>query len=387
MRGFVWRPVSALAAWVFAISPASYAHDGNDRLLKPAEIVRLARHIIAARKEPEAWGKDIWNALEKNGIKPRKSNACAVMVVIEQESTFTANPEVRGLGKMADGEITAKLEAIPIFKGPASEGARWFLENKPNRARSYLKLIRAARTERDLDLVFRNLVYYLFREYASTRILNTAMVAQRIDRINPVTTIGSMQVSVAYALGETERREEKNLSLERIWQVRDYLYTRAGGIDFGTRILLGYYAGYESRLHVFADFNAGHYASRNAAFQHMVGVLGATELALDGDLLLYESGIPAAKESGTERAVRALNLGLSNEVIRGDLLNEKRYTFRDTETYRRVSAVFTKKTGQAAPYAMVPQIRLQSPKLSRTMTTERFAKAVMARYERCLQIK
>jgi hypothetical protein len=370
-----------------AVSPHAHSHETKDPLLSRADAQRLAHRIVARKKDPDGWGRDIWHALEMNGIAQKKSNVCAVMAVIEQESTFTANPEVRGLGKMAEGEIMAKLESVPVLPGAASHGVKWFLENRPTPDKSYLSLIRAARTERDLDLVFRNIAYYLFKEYASTRLLNTAAIARRVDRINPVSTIGSMQVSVAYAVGETERREDRSLPLERIWQLRDHLYSRAGGIDFGTRILLGYYAGYDTRLHVFADFNAGRYASRNAAFQHMVSALGGTKLALDGDLLLYESGIPSAKESGTEKAVRALKTGLSDKDIRGDLLNEKQYKFRETETYRRVSALYRKKTGKAAPYAMIPQIRLESPKLSKTMTTERFARAVMARYERCLKIR
>ena len=77
-----------------------------------------------------------------------------------------------------------------------------------------------------------------------------------------------------------------------IWKLRDELYTRQGGVNYGTRMLLGYRAGYASRLHVFADYNAGRYASRNAAFQHMVAKLSGAELALDGDLLLYEGGKP-----------------------------------------------------------------------------------------------
>ena len=249
--------VMAVALWLAGMPSPAAAHEMRDPVLSRADTQRLAHRIIARRKDPDGWARDIWHALEMNGIAQKKSNVCAVMAVIEQESTFTANPEVKGLGKMAEGEIMAKLEEVPVLSGAASHGARWFLENKPSPEKSYLKLIRAARTERDLDLVFRNLAFYLFKEYAATRILNTPPVARRVDRINPVSTIGSMQVSIAYALAETERREDRSLALERVWQLRDHLYTRAGGVDFGTRMLLGYYAGYYNWLDLFADFNAG----------------------------------------------------------------------------------------------------------------------------------
>ena len=110
--------------------------------------------------------------------------------------------------------------------------------------------------------------------------------------MNPVSTLGSMQVSISYVIAEVEKAKSSKLGLAEIWKLRDELYTRAGGVNYGTRMLLGYHAGYGSRLHVFADYNAGRYASRNAAFQHMVAKLSGADLALDGDLLIYEGGIP-----------------------------------------------------------------------------------------------
>ena len=111
------------------------------------------------------------------------------------------------------------------------------------------------------------------------------------------------------------------------------------------------------------------------------------KLALAGDLLIYGAGIPAAAVSSTEKAMRRAGLGLTDAEIRGDLLREKTYGFRDTQTYVRLARRYAEVTAKRAPYAMVPQIKLESPKLSRTMTTERFARAVMARHSRCLKAR
>jgi hypothetical protein len=385
-------------ALVFSISAMAALMGGTTALpsktlaapepaLSRSQTQKLAGRLIAASKDPAGWGKDVWEALEHNDISPSRSNVCAVLAVIEQESTYTANPRVRGLGEMAEGEIKAKLGRIPVLSGLAAQSVEWFLDNRPTPEKSYLKLIRAAKTERDLDLVYRNMAFYLFREYATTGLLNSSSVARRVDAINPISTIGSMQVSVSFAIDEVEKAKGERLQMNAIWKLRDELYARSGGVNYGTRMLLGYYAGYASRIYVFADFNAGRYASRNAAFQKMVAELSGKNLALDGDLLIYKGGEPAAKESGTESAVRHLPLGLDKREIRRDLLKGKELEFRDTETYKRVAARFTKESGKAPLYAVLPQIRLESPKLSHTMTTEKFARAVMARYEKCMKLR
>jgi hypothetical protein len=377
--------LATLMALSLGAAPA-LAHEDEDDLLSAPEAVALARRIVPPAKNPEGWGKDVYHALERNSIAPRASNFCAVMAVIEQESTFTANPQVKGLGRMAEREIAEKIRSIAILPSAAIQGVNWFLESRPTPDKSYMSLIRAAKTERDLDLVFRNMAFYLFREYATTGLLNTSPVARRVDAVNPVSTLGSMQVSIAFAIAENEREAGKRLQMNAIWKLRDTLYTRAGGVSYGTRMLLGYRANYDSRIYVFADFNAGRYASRNAAFQHMVGALTSETLALDGDLLFYENGKPRPEASSSEKAVRSLKLGLDDKAIRADLLSEKDFAFRDTRTYAAVTRRYAEKTGKRPPYAMLPQIRLVSPKLSRTMTTERFARAVMARYEKCLKL-
>ena len=118
----------------------------------------------------------------------------------------------------------------------------------------------------------------------------------------------------------------------------------------------------------------------------MVATLTGKELALDGDLMLYDGSKPKAETSATEKALRKLKL-MDSESLRADLLMEKAYAFRDTDTYRQVSAAFAQTSGKPAPYAMLPQIRLKSPKIHSHMTTETFARAVMRRYERCMALR
>ena len=377
--------VVAVAAGLGLGSPA-VARAGEPGDMTKAEAAALGARAVPRGRDGKGWGAEVFAALERNGIRPTRSNICSVMTIIEQESTYTANPEVKGLGKIAEREVKARVARLPL-PAAAVLGVNWFLASKPSPEKSYLKLIRAARTERDLDLVFRNMAFFLFREFATTRLLNSPPVARRVDAINPVSTLGSMQVAIAYVIAEAERQKGKRLGLAEIWKLRDELYTRDGGVTYGARMLLGYRAGYDSRLYVFADFNAGRYASRNAAFQHMVAELSGEPLALDGDLLIYESGAAQPQPSATEKALRKLSLGLKDAAIREDLLQEKEYAFRSTTTYSSVAAAFEKKTGQKPPHAMLPQIRLKSPKIKSRMTTEIFARAVMARYDRCMKAK
>jgi hypothetical protein len=91
-------------------------------------------------------------------------------------------------------------------------------------------------------------------------------------------------------------------------------------------------------LYRFADFNAGRYSSRNAAFQAAVAGLGGQRLALDGDLLRYKNGKPAAEASDTLRALLALRarLQLTAAEIENDLRLEKSVAFEQSPLYSRL---------------------------------------------------
>lgn len=375
--------LTALGLGLAAAGPAA-AGDLRGGEMTIDGISATVGRIAPKTHDPQGWGDDVWDGLVRNAIPPKPENVCAVLAVIAQESSFNADPAVPGLGSMAERRMVEMVEDSTGLKHAMAQGLGWFVRNRPTPEASYAARLRQAKTERDVDRVFRKIVFDFFQAYATTAVPNAPIVARRVDAANPVKTVGSMQVAVTYAIAVRENESGKALSLQEIWTLRDELYSRHGGIAFGTRLLLGYHAGYTSRIYVFADYNAGRYASRNAAFQTMVAKLSHIQLALDGDLLVYEQGEAADVVSNTEKAVRSLDLGLSEEELRADLLREKTYGFRDTRTYVLVARRYVRATGKAAPQAVLPQITLHSPKLKHGMTTEVFARSVMRRYKACL---
>ena len=107
------------------------------------------------------------------------------------------------------------------------------------------------------------------------------------------------------------------------------------------------------------------------------------KLALDGDLIRYDSTSPSA----TELAVRSLGkrLGLSNSAIFSQLKQGDTLDFQETEVYERVFELAEQTAGKPLPRAILPGIALQSPKITRDLTTAWFAQRVDDRRERCVQ--
>src|SRR6185436_12795983 len=99
-----------------------------------------------------------------------------------------------------------------------------------------------------------------------------------------------------------------------------------------------------------------------------------------GDLLLH--GDRAKEPSNTELAVRELasKLDLDERAIRRDLEQGDQPDFADSKLYKRLFALADKETKQPVPRAVIPNIRLESPKITRRLTTEWFARRVDERY-------
>jgi hypothetical protein len=198
---------------------------------------------------------------------------------------------------------------------------------------------------------------------------------------NPVRTGGPMQVAIDFAERHADGKPYP-YPVQR--SLRDEVFTRRGGMYFGIAHLLDYPAAYDRPLYRFADFNAGHWASRNAALQNAISLASGIPLALDGDLVVR--GGSQAAPGATESAARVLaaRLDMSVSAIRRDLERGDGPDLERTTLHQRVFTLAEKTEGRTLPRAVVPRIELKSPKITRRLTTAWFANRVDERYRRCL---
>jgi hypothetical protein len=335
-------------------------------------------------KDRAGWGQAVADALAGNGIDPTPEPACAVLALIGQESSFQEDPVVPGLAKLVEARIESYQDKLGPLGGPLFR--RILAGRTPPDPHTFDERLHAVRTERDLDLVFRDMLAYYQSKYPHT--LDAVALAgkffegRRLEELNPITTAGPMQVSVRFA--EDWARDHHGQTAT----VRDSLYTRAGGVYYGAARLFAHQAAYPKMLFRFADYNAGVYASRNAAVQGQLTRLTGKKLVPDGDLLAYDKeGEPRAEETQSFQAIRLFRdryqPGLSDRRLRDDVLVEKSLAFEGTDTYRAIKTVYA---GQVGPpeYAVLPQVELESPKITRKLSTAWFAQAVDRRFQSCL---
>jgi hypothetical protein len=330
----------------------------------PAETrAKIIGLMPAGASDRHGWAADIQVAFTAQDLAPTTENICAVLAVTEQESGFYADPEVPGLAKIARREIDRRAAARHV-PGFLVDAALWL---KSPDGRRYGQRLNTARSERQLSDMFQDFI-------------GMVPLGKRLfGEFNPVHTGGPMQVSVAFAEAHSDGYP---YAIEG--SVRDEVFTRRGGMYFGIVHLLGYPAPYDRMLYRFADFNAGHCASRNAAFQHAVSKASGIALALDGDLVKPGAGRDDPP-GATERAVRSLasQLGLSDSAIHDALMQGESPDFERTTLYRRAFALAEKIERKPLPRAALPGINLESPKITRHLTTAWFAERVDQRLQRC----
>jgi hypothetical protein len=355
-----------LAIAACATTETSTAPAGVPRLTVAEGRALVDRLLPASLADREGWATDIHAAFAALGLPETRDNVCAAIAVAEQESGLRADPTVPGLARIARKEIDTRREraGVPAFVLDAA------LALTSANGKRYGERLDSVRTEGQLS--------ELYDEFIDRVPFGRSLFADR----NPVRTGGPMQVSIAFAEAQAEAAPYP-YPVDR--SLRHEVFTRRGGVYFGIAHLLDYRAPYDRYLYRFADFNAGRYASRNAAFQRAVTQVSGVPLTLDGALLRYEGGKPADEASATEAAARVAGrrFGMSAEDVRRDLARGRSDAFERTALYVNVLAEADRMTGTRSARALVPQIVLQSPKITRRLTTEWFAQRVEARFESC----
>lgn len=361
-----WLRRVFLASWLAALGACTAP--APPRPSRPAAEVhaQLVALIPASIPDREGWATDIQAAFTALDLPPSTENLCAALAVTAQESTYTVDPEVPNLARIARQEIDRRAAKLHVPKLVVSAA----LQLESPSGRSYAERLGRVRTEKELS--------FLFEEF-----IGEVPLGKRLfGGANPVRTGGPMQVSIAFA--ERHARRHGFPYDERL--MRHAVFTRRGGLYFGIAHLLKYPNSYDRHLYRYADFNAGWYASRNAAFQAAVSAASGVPLALDGDLVLHAGRFGGGRVGQTEAAVRTLRdpLGLDDAAIRRALEQGDRFEFERTELYRRVFELAERRSGKPLPRAVLPRIDLQSPKFTRKLTTAWFANRVQDRYQRCV---
>lgn len=365
------KPVEPPPAVLLPVVPP-VALPPPEALPPPRPVERDSRTLLLQLLPPKisdrnGWATDIHTSFSALRIPATPENFCAAIAVIEQESSFQGDPVVAGLSRMVWKEIETRRKKYSIPKVVLDVA---LLKSSPD-GRSYKARINALKTERQMNALFEDMIAEL---PDGKRLLSG---------YNPIRTGGPMQVSIGFS---QDHAHAKPYPYARQQSLRDEVFTRRGGVYFGIANLLDYPASYSQHLYRFADFNAGRYSSRNAAFQRAVASLGGRKLSLDGDLLRYVGGAPSTQVSATQQALLKLSktLGMNQMDLLRDLKLEKSAAFAQTRLYQRVYALADQKAGSPLPREALPQIKLKGPKIQRRLTTEWFAKRVDWRYRNCL---
>ncbi len=224
----------------------------------------------------------------------------------------------------------------------------------------------SVRTEADLDHYVETdlrpwLLATLQKDYFVPDSLASSIVGRALP--DPVHTIGPMQVDFSKAWRNARKRGEpiesaramKRLLLEPETAMERGLKEGVYLLWINYRLYRGVLPPEEAVLYTAADYNAGEFSSRNAAFQEQVVALSGRKLDLDGDLLLYNDGVPAQQRSRTEEATAVLlQADLSPSAVRRDLLYEKEAGFGETATARKVCAMYEKRIKKECRTARLP---------------------------------
>ncbi|MBN1278244.1 MAG: DUF1615 family protein [Chlorobiaceae bacterium] len=335
---------------------------------------QIEKLVIAARPNnpsPDIWAKAIKESLEEQGHPVDKEHVSAVVAVISQVSGFSIsqkNPRLASIlrNKIASAESNEVLRFIIQTR----------LDQKASNGRTFRENIDSIESELDFER--------WYDEFTSATITKPILLVLNKDASDLVTTIGSMQVSVKFA--EEYAKKPRNAGFG---SVRNMLYSCKGGVFYGTAYLLDFKHDYDDWKYVFADFNAGHYSSRNAGFQKMLAKLSRRSVVLDGDLVNYEkSDVASSVTYGTFIGLlKKQGVAFDEHQVKKDFAKEKSHDFESTWSYTTIAEMHKQKFGHTI-YAVLPDIPLKSEKFSsRNLSTKWFAHRVKSRFNHCMRTR
>jgi hypothetical protein len=369
------KSVNRLAAVVLLLlagcaTPPDPLRDAQPRPIErravsgPALIEQLLPPRLAER---QGWAEDMHAAMSALGIDPTAENVCAVIAITEQESSFRVDAAIPGLPELARRELDKRRERAGVPKLVADSA----LKLTSSDGRTYNQRLDDATTERHLS--------DMFEDFASRVPLGKSLFGAQ----NPVRSGGPMQVSIAFAEAYAVAQR---YPFGAATPMRDEVFTRRGGLYFGIAHLFDYPAPYDDLRYRFADYNAGRYASRNAAFQKAVAELAGVQLEIDGDLLRFEQGKPTREVSRTEAALRGLaqHFEMTAADLRRDLELAQSAEFERSRLYLSVFTMLDGVIGKRAPRAVVPTIVVESFKTTRRLTAAGYALRASERQKACL---
>ena len=289
-----------------------------------------------------------------------------MLAVVEQESTYRADPAVPGLGRIAREEIDRRAERAGVPKLLVQAA----LQLRSPDSRSYSERIDAARTEKELS--------DLFEDFIAQVPLGQRFFAG----YNPVRTGGPMQVSIEFAEAHIKAR---SYPYRVAGSIRDEVFTRRGGLYFGIAHLLDYPADYDQAISTASPISTP--ASTRAATPRSRTRRASRRGRRSSSTATSSSPAATAPSRAAPRRRSARSpprLDLSDAEIRRALEQEGRADFDQTRLYARVFELAAQAGKRPLPRAVLPRIRLVSPKITRPLTTEWFARRVDERYQRCL---
>lgn len=352
----------------FLLSACTGIQDSGLSEQQVAKIVRAAR---PNNPSPDIWAKAVKESLEELGQPVDKEHVCAVVAVISQVSAFSISPKNT---RMAD-ILRKKIEA-----SKSNEMLSLLIDTRLDQQASNGKTFRENIDSIQSELDFEN----WYDEFTSAKITKPLLLVLNKDASDLITTAGSMQVSVKFS----EDYPKKPLNAGG-GSVRDMLYTCKGGVFYGAAYLLDFKHNYDDWKYVFADFNAGHYSSRNAGFQKMLAKLTHRMVETDGDLMNYENGTisPSVTYVTFINFLKDKEISFDEKEIMNDFSKEKSYEFEESWSYKTLSELYKKRYGRTL-YAVLPDIALNSPKfVSKNLSTKWFANRVKGRFSHCMRTR